>query len=89
MLAVIQQQRGFPSQVVRQRLHQRLTGLFPKSQRRGDLLHHQGRIGQRRQLDLPHPIRIRFHQVRRKLQRQAGLAAAARADERQQTRLFQ
>jgi len=62
----------------------RLTSLQTKRARHP--LGHEGAVGERRQLDPPHPVREAFRYARRDLPCQPGLAAATRARECHQPR---
>jgi hypothetical protein len=63
--------------------------IVASAQGRGYRLRHQRRVGQRRQLNQPHPIGVFVPQRRRQFQRQARFASATRAGEGEQPRALQ
>ena len=67
-----------------ERGQQRPARLLPHAHAPGHRLGHQGRVGQRRQLHQPHPVRVRLQGVGRGLQGQAGLARPPGAGQRHQ-----
>ena len=85
VLEVVEHQQQPPlPQVVDHGVAQRPLALLPHPQRRRDGRGHEGRVGQRRQVDEPDPVGEGVEQLGRRLQRQARLADAARPGQRQQ-----
>ena len=76
-------------QPAHQRDRQRLTGLRRDPQHLRDRPQHHVVMGERRQVDQPHPVRVVRQHVRADLDREAGLADAADAGQRHQTMLTQ
>ncbi len=87
MLAVVEHEQRFPiAQRLEQRIRGRANAVAPHAQRVRHVLRHQLRIGQRRELHPRDTVRILAtgSQTARHLEGETGLAAAARAGERQQ-----
>ena len=88
MLAVVQDQHQLLRLEVRaQRLRERPAGFLAHAQHLGGRAGDQRRIDDRREIDEPDAVRIRVHQVGADLHREARLAEAAHAEQRQQPRL--
>ena len=75
---------GAAASAAEQRGQERPAGLLAHAQRARRRPAAPGRVGQRRQLDQPDAVRVVVAQVGRDLERQAGLAHAAGAGQRQQ-----
>ena len=86
MLTVVEhEQQSSRRQVVAENAGQRPSGLLPYLESSGHGLCHQGRIGQRRQLDQPDPVVEDLHQLAGRDQREPGLSRAARAGQADQS----
>ncbi len=87
VLAVVEhQQRGLVRKIGDERIGDRSTGVLLDAERRGDDLWHEARVRDRRELDEPGAVRVVVESLGGELQRQAGLADAARAEEGQEPR---
>ena len=90
MLAVVEDQQRLQRLEVRaQRLRERASRLFAHAQHLRDLVRDQRRIADRREIDEPDAVRIRVEHVGGDLQREAGLAETAHAEEREQARALE
>ncbi len=90
VLAVIQNNQESPiPEYVDQRLDQGTTRFLLDAEHGRHRLRHEPRVGDRRQLDEPHAVREFVHEIGGDLQRQARLADAAGAHQRQQWRAGQ
>jgi len=86
VLAVVeQQQQVLPAQVVGERGDRRLARHQLEPDRPDDLLHDEDGLAQGGELDQPRPVGVLARDLARDVQRQAGLAGAADADERDET----
>jgi hypothetical protein len=84
--AVNEEKHVLGLQVVRQRLGHGTIRLFRDVEGRGDAVGHERRIGKRGQFDEPYPIGELLKRISRRPEGQAGLAATARARQRQKPR---
>ena len=72
-----------------ERIRDRSTGVLLDAERRGDDVWHEARVRDRRELDKPGAVRVVVESLGGDLERQAGLADAARAEEGQEPRACQ
>ena len=87
MLRIVQHQQQMPGrEVLDNGLRQVLSRLLLEPEDVGHRLRYEPRFRQRGELHQPDAVRIGFQQVPRHLHRQAGLAAAAGANEGEQPR---
>ena len=85
MLAVVREKKERAgSDRLLERVHQLTARLLANLEHRCRTLRHEHGVRERCQLHEPDPIRVRFEQVPSDLEREARLAAAARAGERDQ-----
>ncbi len=72
--------------VLQQRVLDRAAGFLAHAEHRGHRLRHEPRVADRGEFDEPDAVRVVRHDLGRDLQRQARLAHAADAEQREQSR---
>ena len=88
VLAIVEHEQEAPvARELEQCLEHRMPRVFLHAERGGHRLRHQPGIADRREFDQPHAVRIIVEHLCRHLQRQARLAEASAAQQRQEPRL--